>query len=141
MSIIKYVPRSLDRFNWDRILDHFFDNSGFAGETRSPAVDIHEDDSGYHMDVELPGLTEKDVEVKVENGVLSIASRKDEKKDEKKEGYVRRERRVYDFCRSFTLPDSADADGIGATFKNGLLSVSIPKAPASKPKMIEVKTN
>jgi HSP20 family protein len=138
MSIIKYRPRTLDLFNWDGIMDRFFDD--FEGGLRTPAVDVREDDEAYHVEVELPGLSEKDVEVKVENHVMSISSRKEESKEEKKEGYLRKERRHFSFNRSFTLPEHVDVQKIGASFKNGLLDISVPKAPAAKPKLIEVKT-
>lgn len=138
MSIIKYRPRTLDLFNWDRVFDRYFGD--FDHSAGWPAVDVREDDDNYLVEVELPGLSEKDVEVKVENGVLTIASRKDESREEKDEGYIRKERRHYSFSRSFSLPDNVDGEKITANFKNGLLDVAVPKAPAAKPKLIEVKS-
>jgi HSP20 family protein len=137
MSIIKYRPRTLDLFNWDRVFDRYFGD--FDHSAGWPAVDVSEDDDNYLVEVELPGLSEKDVEVKVENGVLTIASRKDESREEKDEGYIRKERRHYSFSRSFSLPDNVDLEKITANFKNGLLDIAVPKAPAAKPKLIEVK--
>ena len=137
MSIIKYRPRTLDLFNWDRVFDRYFGD--FEHSAGWPAVDVSEDDDNYLVEVELPGLSEKDVEVKVENGVLTIASRKDESREEKDEGYIRKERRHYSFSRSFSLPDNVDLEKITANFKNGLLDIAVPKAPAAKPKLIEVK--
>ena len=146
MSIVKYRPRTLDLFdprpmdlfNWDRIMDRFF--SDFEDGVKTPAVDVREDDEAYHVEVELPGLSEKDVEVKVENHVMTISSKKDESKEEKMKGYIRKERRHFNFCRSFSLPEQVDVEKIGASFKNGLLDISVPKAPAAKPKLIDVKT-
>ena len=138
MSIIKYRPRTMDLFNWDRVFDSFFGDHDYS--IGRPAVDVREDEDNYVVEVELPGLSEKDVEVKVENHVLTIASRKDESKEEKDEGYIRRERRHYSFKRSFSLPENVDAEKISANFKNGLLDIAVPKAPAAKPKLIEVKT-
>jgi HSP20 family protein len=146
MSIVKYRPRTLDLFdprpmdlfNWDRIMDRFF--SDFEDGVKTPAVDVREDDEAYHVEVELPGLSEKDVEVKVENHVMTISSKKDESKEEKMKGYIRKERRHFSFCRSFSLPEQVDVEKIGASFKNGLLDISVPKAPAAKPKLIDVKT-
>lgn len=137
MSIIKYRPRTLDLFNWDRVFDRYFGD--FDHSAGWPAVDVSEDDDNYLVEVELPGMSEKDVEVKVENGVLTIASRKDESREEKDEGYIRKERRHYSFSRSFSLPDNVDLEKITANFKNGLLDIAVPKAPAAKPKLIEVK--
>jgi HSP20 family protein len=126
-------------WNWDRVFDRFFDGFDYSNSFRTPAVDVREDDDKYLMEMELPGLTEKDVNVKVEDGVLTISSKKEESKEEKDEGYLRRERRHHSFSRSFTLPDNVDVDKITANFKNGLLDVSVPKSPAAKPKLIEVK--
>ncbi len=140
MNMIKYRPRTMDLFNWDSILDRIYDN-GFESGARVPAIDVHENDTEYLMEVELPGLGEKDIEVKIENGTLTISSKKEESREEKdnEKGYMRKERREFSFCRSFSLPENTDTDKISATFKNGLLNVSIPKAPETKPKMIEVK--
>ena len=137
MSIIKYRPRTLDLFNWDRVFDRYFGD--FDHSAGWPAVDVSEDDDNYLVEVELPGMSEKDVEVKVENGVLTIASRKDESREEKDESYIRKERRHYSFSRSFSLPDNVDLEKVTANFKNGLLDIAVPKAPAAKPKLIEVK--
>jgi len=139
MNLIHYRPRSLDLFDWNRIFERFFDEDTRVSE-RIPAVNIHEDDKGYRMEVELPGLTEKDIEIKVENNVLSISSKKDETKEEKEEGYVMKERRSYSFFRSFNLPENISTDKVDASFKNGLLLVSLPKVPQAEPKLIEVKT-
>jgi HSP20 family protein len=128
----------MDLFNWDRVFDRYF--NGFESSVRTPAVDVREDDEKYSLEFELPGLSESDVEVKVENGVLSVSSKKEESKEEKDEGYIRKERRHFSFSRSFTLPDNVDAEKISASFKNGLLDIAVPKAPAAKPKLIEVKT-
>ncbi len=138
MSIIKYRPRTMDLFNWDRVFDNYFGDHDYS--VGRPSVDVREDEDNYIVEVELPGLSEKDVEVKVENGVLTIASRKDESKEEKDEGYIRKERRHFSFKRSFSLPENVDVEKIAANFKNGLLDIAVPKAPAAKPKLIEVKT-
>jgi HSP20 family protein len=138
MSIVKYRPRTLDLFNWDRVIDRYFDD--FDHGYRRPSVDVREDDERYHVEVELPGMNEKDVEIKVENGVLFIASKHEDATEEKEKGYIRKERRHFSFSRSFSLPDNVDVEGIGASFKNGLLEISVPKSPSAKPKLIEVKT-
>ena len=139
MNVIHYRPRSLDLFDWNRVFERFFDEDTRVSE-RIPAVDIHEDDKGYRIEVELPGLTEKDIEIKVENKVLSISSKKDETKEEKDKDSVRKERRSYSFFRSFNLPENISTDKVDASFKNGLLLVSLPKVPQAEPKLIEVKT-
>jgi len=141
MNLIRYNPNSLGLLdNVSRWFDDFFTAPTFDGGTL-PAVDIRETEGEYLMEVELPGLSEKDVEVKLDNNLLTISSAKDEKKEEKKDGYVLRERRASRFSRSFVLPESVDREKIGAEFKSGVLHLSFPKVPAAKPKTIEVKAS
>jgi HSP20 family protein len=107
----------------------------------APAVDIAEGDKAYEVTAELPGMDEKNIEVKVVNGGLTIKGEKKDEKEEKKKDYYLSERRYGSFERYFRLPDSVDADKIEASFKKGVLTVTIPKkAEAQKPaKKIEVK--
>ena len=113
--------------------------STFAG---MPAVDVAETDQAYEITAELPGMEEKNIEVRLANGVLSIKGEKQEEKEEKDKNYYRRERSFGSFERSFQVPDNVDADKIEASFKNGVLSVTLPKtAEAQKEaKKIDVKT-
>jgi HSP20 family protein len=139
MNLIRYSPNALDLLdNVSSWFDNMFAEPLF-GHSGAPAVDIKETDSEYLMEVELPGLSEKDVEVKLDNNLLTIASHKEDRKEEKKNGYIMRERRSSSFARSFVLPDGIDREKIVAEFKNGILNLSFPKTPAAKPKMIEVK--
>jgi HSP20 family protein len=136
--IVRYRPADL--FRWDSVLDRFFDDDNFFGNHR-PAVDVREDDKGYTMEMELPGLSEKDIDVKVENNLLSVSSKKSEDRKEEKKGYLLRERRSHEFSRSFSLPENVETDKIAADFRNGLLTVTLPKVPKAQPKKIEVKSN
>ncbi len=106
-----------------------------------PAIDLVERDNAFEMTAEMPGLDEKNIEVNVADGVLTIKGQKEEEKVEKKEDFHLRERRFGSFARSVRIPDTVDADKIGASFKNGVLKVTLPKKPeAQKPvKKIEVK--
>ena len=108
----------------------------------APAVDIVEKDKEYEITVELPGIEEKNVEVAVSNGGLVIRGQKDEQKEEKKKDYFLSERSYGSFERYFGLPESVDTDKITAAFKNGVLTVTLPKSAASKAseKKITVKT-
>jgi HSP20 family protein len=107
----------------------------------APAVDVSESDSAYEIAAELPGMDEKNIEVSVADGGLTIKGEKKEQKEEKKKDYYVSERRYGSFERSFALPDGVDADKIAAMFKNGVLKVTLPKtAEAQKPaKKIDVK--
>ena len=90
------------------------------------------------VEADLPGLTDKDVDVKVDGDLLTISSIK---KEEKEKGYIIRERHDAGFSRSFTIPKDIDKDKIKAHFKNGVLSLELPKTPEAKPRSIEVKSN
>jgi HSP20 family protein len=106
-----------------------------------PAVDVTETDKAYEIMAELPGMDEKSIEVKVAHGHLTIKGEKQEEKEEKKKDYYLHERHFGSFERSFELPEGVDTDKIEASFKKGLLAVTLPKKPeAQKPeKKIEVK--
>jgi HSP20 family protein len=107
-----------------------------------PAVDVAETDKAYEITAELPGMEDKNVEVRLANGVLSIKGEKQEEKEQKDKNYYRRERSFGSFERSFQVPDDVDADKIEASFKNGVLSVILPKSAEAQQqaKKIEVKT-
>jgi HSP20 family protein len=107
----------------------------------APAVDITESDKAYEVTAELPGMDEKNIEVKVANGNLIIKGEKQEEKEEKKKDYYLHERHFGSFERCFQVPEGVDADKIEASFKKGVLTVTLPKKPeAQKPeKKIDVK--
>jgi len=106
-----------------------------------PAVDIVENDTGYTVTTELPGVAESDIEVKFSEGTLTITGEKREEKEEKKKDYFLSERRYGSFKRSFRVADGIDADKIEATFKNGVLTVTLPKTAeaAKKTKKIAIR--
>ena len=131
------TPRLFGDF--DRFFGHLFDDIPELA-ARTPAVDVRELDDRYVLEAELPGMTQKDIDVKVEDNLLTISSAKTEEKEEKKNGYIMRERSSSSFRRSFVLPKDADPQKIDAHFKNGLLSLELHKTPESKPRAIEVKT-
>ena len=150
----QWEPFERFRREMDRLFDDFtgglfgrslFDPMPFrhteAAFRTMPAVDVAETDKAYEIKAELPGLDEKNIEVKVANGVLSIKGEKQEEKEEKEKDYYRRERSFGSFERSFQLPDNIEDDKIEATFKNGVLSVMLPKSAEAQQqaKKIEVK--
>jgi HSP20 family protein len=107
----------------------------------APAVDVTESEKAYEITAELPGMEEKNIEVKVANGNLTIKGEKQEEKEEKKKNYYLHERHFGSFERSFEMPGGLDADKIEASFKKGVLTITLPKTPeAQKPaKKIEAK--
>ncbi len=107
----------------------------------APSVDILEKDNAYELTAELPGMDEKNIEVKLANDNLTIKGQKQEEKEEKKKDYYLQERRFGSFERSFAVPEGVDADKIEASFKKGVLTVTLPKKPEAikHEKKIEVK--
>ncbi len=110
---------------------------GFA----APAVDFAEDDKAYHITAELPGMSEKDIDVSVSGDTLTVKGEKRDEKEEKAKNYYLSERSYGSFQRSFTLPDGIDRDRIEAGFAAGVLTLTLPKTPEAvkQQKKIEVK--
>jgi HSP20 family protein len=100
--------------------------------TSSPAVDISESDRAYEISVELPGMDEKNIEVKITNGGLTVRGEKQEEKEEKKKDYYLHERHFGSFERHFRIPAGVDVDRIEATFKKGVLTLTLPKTPEAQ---------
>lgn len=123
-----------------------FDIEPFWGRAESwvvePAIDIVEKDTTYEIAAELPGMDEKNIEVKIANGGLTIKGEKQEEKEEKKKGYYLHERSFGAFERYFAVPEGVDIEKVEANFKRGVLIVTLPKKPeAMRPeKKIEVKS-
>lgn len=115
------------------------DGSSVATSAWTPAVDIKEERSRFLITADVPGVDPKDIDVTMENGVLTIKGERQLDSDVKENGYRRFERLHGTFYRRFSLPDYADADDISATCKNGVLTVTVPKTEAVKPRRIEVK--
>ena len=106
-----------------------------------PSVDVFEADNEIVLRAELPGLSEEDVEITLENGRLAVKGEKKLEKEEVEGEYRRVESRFGSFYRSFAVPNTIDRENIEATFEKGVLQVSLPKAEAAKPQRIEVKVN
>lgn len=142
MNIIKYRPtRNLLDWDFDTLFDNFFYNDLWSTKGQHyPSVDVKEDENQYVLEADLPGVSDKDLEVKVEENLLTISSQKQEEKKTDKEGYLIRERKGYSFCRSFVLPKDVDKEKIEANFKDGVLKLTLAKSPETKPKQIEIKT-
>ncbi len=107
----------------------------------TPAADIVEKDNAYEITADVPGFDEKNIEVKLADGGLTIKGEKHEEKEEKKKDYYLHERHAGSFERHFRIPEGVDTDKIEASFKKGVLTLTLPKKPeAQKPtKKIEVK--
>ena len=108
-----------------------------------PAVDVTQTDKGYEITAELPGMEDKDVEVKLANGVLTIRGEKRDEKEEKQKDYYLRERSFGSFERSFQVPENIDSDKISAGFKKGVLTIMLPQSAEAQraEKKIDIKAS
>jgi HSP20 family protein len=142
MTLVRYEPISLfDQFN--REINRIVNGTAAIGNTSQernwmPAVDIREEDERFILAADLPGVERKDVDVTLEDGVLSIRGERNVQTEEKREGFHRRERVHGTFLRQFTLPDTVNAEQISATVKDGVLEVIIPKQDKPEPRKIAV---
>ena len=128
-------------FGLRREIDRLFEDTfGREGGNFTPAVDIKENESEIRLELELPGLKPDQVEITAENGVLTVRG---EKKSERNEGEDNRyhvvERSYGSFTRSFSVPATVDAEKVGAEFKNGVLTVTLPKKEAAKPRQVKIE--
>ncbi|MBN2403564.1 MAG: Hsp20/alpha crystallin family protein [Spirochaetes bacterium] len=132
----------LDSFrkNVDKLFDDFFfltPTSLFKNDWE-PTVDVEEDDKSIHVKAEIPGIDEKDLDVRVENNVLTLSGEKREERKEEKKNYIFSERKFGSFSRSISLPDGIKTDRIKATFKKGVLNIDIPKDEVKESKKIAI---
>lgn len=152
MTLIRWNPtRELTTFpfenlNMQREINRMFDNF-FRGGIQddgaisflTPVVDITEGDNEYTVKAELPGVSKEDVRITMQDNILTIRGEKKEEKETKESNYHRTERSYGSFQRSFTLPTHVKSDKIEASHKDGVLTITLPKAEEAKPKQIEVK--
>jgi len=111
-----------------------------TGSSWLPPVDISESDDQYSISVEIPGAKKEDVTVECHDNVLTIKGEKNSEREEKEEHRHYVERSYGSFSRAFTLPSDAAGDRVKATFRDGVLSVEVPKAEARKPKVVDIKS-
>ena len=142
MKLIPYVRRS-EFPTPSRLFEEFFNDFPFSStpETREswiPAVDILEKDGNLILRAELPGMTEKQIELKLEGNTLTLKGERKMENEDKKSSYHRVESFYGSFTRSFRLPDTVDAEKINAEYKNGVLMVTIPQKPEVRPREIPV---
>jgi len=107
----------------------------------SPAVDIFETETELFFKVDAAGLSLEDIDVQLENGTMTLKGERKFEKDDKVKGYHRIERSYGAFARSFTLPDTVDAEGVRADYAHGVLTITLPKKELAKPRAIKVNVN
>ena len=124
----------------DRLFDTFFGQGERDARRWVPPMDLVESENHFVLKADLPGLTEGDVAIEVEDGALRISGERKAEHEESERGWYRIERSFGSFSRSLSLPDGVDPDGIDASFHNGVLEVRIPKPAERKPRRIEIGT-
>jgi len=150
MSLIKWKPAETQlrfRGEFDKLFDRFFNSfykdTGFSDTPDlfpiSPRADIEESDREYLVSVELPGIDKKDIKLQLENNRLVIKGEKKQEKEKREANYISCERSYGSFQRIFDLPSGVKTNEVDAEFKDGILSVKLPKTEESKRKEIPIK--
>jgi HSP20 family protein len=121
----------------DRVFDAFFGQSD-QGRRWVPPMDLVEAEDHFVLKADLPGLSEGDVNIEVQDGALTISGERKAEHEQREKGWYRIERSFGSFSRSLTLPDGVDPDRIEASFSNGVLEVHIPKPEERKPRRIAI---
>ncbi len=150
MALIRWEPvRELNTIQseMNRLFNTFFDappsNGGAHGASTTlrrwiPPMDLVETEDDFVLRADLPGLTESDVDIELEDNVLTISGERKAEHEERKEGYYRVERASGAFQRSLTLPEGVDPDAVKASFEKGVLEVRIPKPEERKPRKVSI---
>ena len=146
-TIVRYEPfRGLSTLH-DQV-NRLFNDTLFRGQgedsaitTWAPAVDIYETPNELVVKADLPDVDEKDIDIRIENNLLTIHGERKFEKNVSEDNYLRVERTYGSFNRSFSLPNTVNADGIKAEYKNGVLTVNLPKREESKPRQVKVAVN
>jgi HSP20 family protein len=128
----------------DRMNRLFHDSFGDGREEAltttafAPPVDVYEDEHNVTLKIEVPGIEEKDIDVRVENNTLTVHGERKFEKDENEENYRRVERQYGNFIRTFTLPNTVDTENVSANYDKGVLKIKLAKKAEAKPKQIKV---
>ena len=141
MSLVHYKPVNLfSQFNdeMNRYLSTTREGAANQEHDWMPAVDIREEDNRYLLSADIPGVNRDDVEITLEEGVLTVKGERKTETEVTGEGYRRRERSYGTFLRQFTLPDTVDAGNISASAEDGVLKITIPKQEKPEPRKITV---
>jgi HSP20 family protein len=125
----------------DRLFDAFFGQGDREARRWVPPVDLVEADDHFVLKADLPGMTQDDVSIEVQDGTLSISGERKAEHEQRERGWYRIERSFGSFSRSLTLPEGVDPDRIQAEFRDGVLEVRIPKPEERKPRRIEISAS
>lgn len=143
MTLVKINPRRsyLSPWsNWDRTFNDIFNTTDYHTHTNwTPAVDITEDDASYNLHVDLPGIDKKNIHLNLKDNMLTISGEREYNKKDNKDAYYRSERGYGKFSRCFHLPEEVNDEKISASFKNGVLNITVPKVEEIPAKELEIK--
>lgn len=142
-TIVRRQAPLADPFGWQRDFETAFrrafgDVDASLAGAFSPALDVEENDDAFTLHIELPGISADEVDVSIEENVLTISGERQFYSDKDADGFRRVERSFGRFHRAVRLPDRVDPDKVAATYKDGLLTVTVPKAESAKPRRIQV---
>lgn len=141
MKLMQYTrPRNLlNNRRFSDVMDEFFNEAVHNGKSSfTPGIDISETDDQFLITAEIPGVDKDDINIKLENRRLTISGERSFKDEEEGKTYHRVETKFGSFRRSFQLPENIDEDSIDASYKNGLLEVSVAKVESNQKKEIEI---
>ena len=136
-------PSRIDR-EMNRVMNSFFGSPAYDNgydHDFMPPVNVRDDDDMVSLTFEVPGMDKGDIKIVVEDNILTVSGEREFTDEKSEDNFVRAEIRSGSFSRSFTLPDTVDAEKVSADYKNGLLEVKLPKKEEKKPKQIEVKVS
>ena len=142
MSLVRYKPTNLfDQF--DNEINRFFFNARSTDAANqahdwTPAMDIREEDNRYVLEADIPGVAREDLDITLEDSVLTIKGERTVNNEENRESYRRKERMHGSFVRQFSLPDTVNTEAISAVITNGVLEIGIPKQEKPEPRKIAV---
>jgi HSP20 family protein len=138
----RFCMKTLSYYNDNpfNLLDQFISNANIGYENfRSPTIDVREEQDRYVLIAELPGLNEKDIKLEMKDDILSISTEiKKEEENGNTIAWIRKERKDFRFSRSFGLPEDVNRDMVEAKFRDGLLTIALPKKPETAPRIVPV---
>jgi HSP20 family protein len=126
LQLQREMDAAMARFHERMMKEEGFDRF-MQMQSTQPAVDLKAKDDRYILTMEMPGTDEKSINIKTKDRLLSVTAQREEERDENTTGYYRHERRVSSFARSLSVPDDADLDHMKTTYKNGILTITMPK--------------
>ena len=149
MFLTKFRPLEDSLSSWrpfltddvDNFAERFFPNTAGTDGFSSPNIDLYDDKEDLVVRAEIPGANEKDIDVSLEDGILSIKGERKLENEDNKDNYYKIERSYGSFSRSFKLPVEVKTGDAKASYKNGMLEIRIPKEEKAKPKKIEINVN